>query len=79
MVTAAFVVLLGRFEQVVSDDRPPPPAIRPLLSMAATCAALGLLADLGIAADDGTVRWYLPLVPVAGALLFGVLRPPLRR
>ena len=25
LVTAAFVVLLGRFEQVGSDDRPPPP------------------------------------------------------
>ncbi len=79
VVTAAFVALLGRFEQVATDDRPSPPAILPLLSMAATCAALAVLADLGIAADDGTVRWYVPLVPVAGALLFGVLRPPLRR
>ena len=79
LVTAAFVVLLGRFEHVAPDDRPSPPAILPLLSMAATCAALGVLADLGIAADDGTVRWYLPLVPVVGAIVFGVLRPPLRR
>ncbi len=78
-VTAVFVLLLGRVERVPGDDRPAPPALLPLLSMAATCAALGLLADWGIAADDGTVRWYLPLVPVLGAMVFGVLRPPLRR
>jgi len=55
--TAVFVVLLGRLEQVTQDERPSPRAIWPLLSMVATCAALGVLADLGTAADGGTVRW----------------------
>jgi len=60
-VTAALVVLLGRFEQPAPDDRPAPHPVRPVLAVLATCAGLGVMADLGIATDHGTVhcisRW----------------------
>lgn len=76
-VTALLVVLLGRFEQPARDDRPAPPAVLPVLAMLVTCAALGVMADLGIAERSGEVNAWLPWIPVLASVAFGVSRLPL--
>jgi surface polysaccharide O-acyltransferase-like enzyme len=78
-VTAALVWLFGRFEQPGADPRPAPSGLRPVLAMVATCGGLGIMADLGIASLDGTVHWYLPLIPVIASFAFGISRLPWTR
>ncbi len=75
-VTAALVWLFGRFETPAPDPRPAPSAVRPVLAMVATCVGLGIMADLGIATKEGTVHWYLPLIPVVASFAFGISRLP---
>ncbi|MDP3890964.1 acyltransferase [Nocardioides sp.] len=72
LATAGLVALLGRFEQPAADHRPAPHPARPLLAMVGVCAGLGLMADIGVVTADGTLRWYLPLLPVVVCLVFGV-------
>ncbi len=79
LATALLVVVLGRFEQPARDDRPAPHLLLPVLAMVTICAGLGLMAALGIATKDGTLRWYLPLIPILAMVVFGVVRVPLGR
>lgn len=74
-LTVLAVTIVGRFETPAADPRPEPSAVLPVLAVVVTCAALAVMADLGIAEGD-TVRWWLPLVPVAASYLFGVSRVP---
>ncbi len=79
VLTAVAVAVVGRFETPSRDPRPAPHAIRPVLAMVVTCAAVGALADLGIATGegaDGTVLWWLALAPVVASFVFGVSRVP---
>ncbi|MDF9715841.1 acyltransferase [Nocardioides sp. ChNu-153] len=74
--TAALVALLGRLEQPAPDPRPAPPAVLPVAALLATCAGLAVMADLGIAAVDGTVNAWLPWVPLVAAVVLGTVRLP---
>lgn len=79
LATAVLVIAMGRFEQPARDDRPAPHPLRPVLAMVTICAGLGLMAALGIATKDGTLRWYLPLIPILAMVVFGVVRLPRAR
>lgn len=74
--TAVLVMVFGRLEQPAADPRPAPRAIWPILAMLTTCAGLGVMAKEGIATTQGEVNWWLPLVPVAAAWIFGIARLP---
>lgn len=78
LLTVAAVAVVGRFETPAADDRPEPHLLRPVLAVVATCGALAVMADLGIA-DGDVVRWWLPLLPVAASFACGVSRMPGRR
>lgn len=69
-VTAGLILLMGRFEQVPRDARPAPPLWIPLVSALLVCGGLGLMAAEGIVSADG-VRWWWPLLPIAGVALVG--------
>lgn len=70
VVTLGFVALLGRFEQVPRDDRPAPPLWMPLAATLLLCGGLGVMAAQGIVSAAG-LRWWWPLLPIAGVLLLG--------
>lgn len=70
VVTLGFIAVMGRFEKVPRDDRPPPPLWRPLLATALVCGGLGVMAAQGIVSAAG-LRWWWPLLPIAGVLLLG--------
>jgi hypothetical protein len=71
-----FMVAFGRFERPRRDNRPPPPAWKPVLATLAACAGLGLLATGGIADTDGinVVALLLPLVGVVAGGVVGAGR-----
>lgn len=71
VVTALLVMAFGRFERPRHDERPGPPAWRPILAVAAVCVGLGLLAALGIADEDGLNGLILSL-PILGVIVGGV-------
>lgn len=75
VVTLMLLLVFGRFERPVPDDRPAPPPWRPALAVVAICAGLGVLAAIGIADADGLNGMVLSL-PVAGLILGGVMRLP---
>lgn len=70
VVTLGFIAVMSRFEKVPRDDRPPPPLWRPLLATALVCGGLGVMAAQGIVSAAG-LRWWWPLLPIAGVLLLG--------
>ncbi|HEY1135177.1 MAG TPA: acyltransferase family protein [Nocardioides sp.] len=76
VVTTGLVALLGRFEQPPADDRPAPHPLLPIVTVLAICAPLAVMADIGIAENDGTVNWWLPWLPIIAAAATGVLRLP---
>lgn len=79
LLTTVLVALLGRFEQPGPDDRPAPHPLRPVLGMLAIGLGVGALAQFGIIGRDGTLHWWLPLVPLAASVVFGIARPPWQR
>ncbi|MGC2239915.1 MAG: acyltransferase family protein [Acidimicrobiia bacterium] len=77
LITVALIALFGRFETPIEDRRPAPASWRPILAVVGICAGLGLLAAIGIADEDGLNGLVLTL-PIAGVILGGVSRLPLR-
>ena len=74
LVTAVLVLVFGRFESVPADPRPAPPLWQPLTAAVCIVAGLGVLAGSGmVSARTGTLMWWLPLLPIAGVLCFGVV------
>ncbi|MGY5764755.1 acyltransferase family protein [Brachybacterium sp. DNPG3] len=78
LITGGIVLLMGRFEDPRADDRPAPAAWRPLAAAACVIAGLAVMASSGIVGPDG-LHWIWPLLPGAGLLVFGVVRPLSRR
>jgi hypothetical protein len=72
VVTIPFLVVFGRFERPRVDNRPAPPAWKPILATLAICAGLGLLASGGIADADG-LNVVAVLLPIVGVVAFGVV------
>lgn len=77
-VTYGLVLVFGRFESPRPDERPAPPAWRPIAAAVCVCGGLAVLATSGMVGPTG-VNWLWPLLPVAGLAVFGVLLPPRRR
>lgn len=75
LLTVGLMALFARFERPTRDERPAPPAWRPVVAVVFTCAGLGLLAAIGIADADGLNGIVLSL-PVLGVILGGVARLP---
>lgn len=71
VATMPFLVVFGRYERPNPDNRPAPPAWRPLLAVIATCGGLGLLARFGIADREGLNVVALTL-PFAAAVAGGI-------
>ncbi len=67
-----FMVVFGRFERPRVDNRPAPPAWKPVLAALAACAGLGLLAVGGIADADG-LNVVALMLPIAGVVAGGVI------
>jgi hypothetical protein len=77
IVTALAVGTFGRFEDHRTPARRSSSAVGPLVETVVFCAALGALAGWGLRWPDGTVVWWLPLVPVLVHLArTGGRRPP---
>ena len=71
-VTAPFVIWFSRYERPGPDNRPAPPAWRPVLAAVSVCGGLGLLAYAGIADQEGLNGLALSL-PFVGALVGGIV------
>lgn len=74
-VTYGLVLIFGRFESPRRDDRPAPPAWRPVAAAICVCAGLAVMASSGMVGPSG-VNPVWPLLPVVGLAVFGVLLPP---
>ncbi|MDN5725479.1 MAG: acyltransferase family protein [Propionibacteriales bacterium] len=72
-ITGLLVLIFGRFEEPRPDDRPAPASWRPVLAAVCVCAGLAVMAKSGMVGPNG-INWIWPLLPVAGLLLFGVVR-----
>lgn len=72
LVTIPFLIVFGRFERPRVDNRPAPPAWKPIMATLAVCAGLGLLASGGIADADG-LNVVAVLLPIVGVVAFGVV------
>ncbi len=72
LVTIPFLIVFGRFERPRIDNRPAPPAWKPIMATLAVCAGLGLLASGGIADADG-LNVVAVLLPIVGVVAFGVV------
>ena len=77
-VTAGLVLVFGRFEKPLHDQRPAPALWRPALATAAVCGGLGVMAATGIVSRDG-VHWVWPLLPIAAVVGLGVVPLPGRK
>ncbi|MDN6176708.1 MAG: acyltransferase [Brevibacterium sp.] len=77
-ITGLLVVIFGRFETPQPDDRPAPKIWMPILAAASICAGLAIMADVGMVDANG-VTWIWPLLPLAGMLVFGVVKFPRRQ
>ncbi|MDN5770353.1 MAG: hypothetical protein L0H24_05600, partial [Microlunatus sp.] len=73
--TYGLVLIFGRFESPRRDDRPAPPAWRPVAAAICVCAGLAVMASSGMVGPSG-VNPVWPLLPVVGLAVFGVLLPP---
>lgn len=71
ILTATLAVIFGRYERPGIDQRPAPPAWRPVLAVIGVCAGLGLLAAVGIADEDGLNGLILAL-PIVGIVAGGI-------
>jgi hypothetical protein len=70
VLTWLVVLAVGRFEDPpATPPRPTVGAAPALLEVGVTAAVLAALADHLLLGDGGTVRWWLPLLPVAVVLL----------
>ncbi|WP_304502069.1 acyltransferase [Brachybacterium sp. FME24] len=72
-VTAALVLVFGRFEDPRADDRPAPPLWQPVLAAVLVCAGLAVMADAGMVGPGG-LNWIWPLLPLLGMVACGVVR-----
>ncbi len=77
VLTIGLALIFGRWERPARDQRPAPPWWRPVVAVLLVCAGLGFLAALGIADEDGLNGLILTL-PIAGVVLGGVSRMPVR-
>lgn len=75
VVTFMFIAIFGRVEQATPDERPAPAAWQMIAATICVCAGLGVMAKFGVVNDDG-LTWVWPMLPVAGLLVFGVMRRP---
>lgn len=71
LVMLPFLALFGRFERPGPDDRPPPPAWRPLLAVVGTCTGLTMLATGGLI-DESGLNWIAVVLPLLAVALGGV-------
>jgi hypothetical protein len=72
VMTLLLVRAAGGWEEPVVDRRPAPHPLRPVVAATGTAAGLALLADHGLLAPDGSVRWWLALLPVVAMLVGGM-------
>jgi len=72
LATLPFLVGFGKFERPRTDNRPAPPAWKPVFATLAACAGLGLLAARGIADADG-LNVVALMLPLAGVVAGGVV------
>ncbi len=72
VIVMPFLIAFGRFERPRTDNRPAPPAWKPVLATLAVCAGLGLLAAGGIADADG-LNVVALILPLAGVVAGGVV------
>ncbi|MGP9745773.1 acyltransferase family protein [Brachybacterium sp. AOP29-B2-41] len=77
VLTGVVVMVMGRFEEPRADDRPAPPAWKPILAAVTVIAGLAVMANVGVVGESG-VTWWWPLLPVVGLVVFGVVRSPER-
>lgn len=69
------MAIMGRFEEPRPDDRSAPPTWKPLAAAVTVITGLAVMAPTGIVGPDG-VKWWWPLLPVMGMVMFGVVRVP---
>jgi hypothetical protein len=69
--TIPFILVFGRYERPNPDNRPAPPAWRPIAAVVFTCAGLGLLAYAGVSDEKGLNGLTLAL-PFAAAVAGGI-------
>ena len=72
VVTFVLLLAFQRFERPQSDERPPPPAWRPIAGTVVLCAGLGNLAYSGIV-GDGAVSFVTLGLPFVGVIVGGVI------
>jgi fucose 4-O-acetylase-like acetyltransferase len=70
-ITIPFILVFGRYERPNPDNRPAPPAWRPIAAVVFTCAGLGLLAYAGVSDEKGLNGLTLAL-PFAAAVAGGI-------
>lgn len=75
LITGVFVVLLGRFEDPRPDERPAPPAWKPVAAAILVCAGLAVMADAGVVGLTG-INAIWPVLPLVGIVAFGVVALP---
>lgn len=76
-LTGLVVLVMGRFEEPRTDDRPAPPVWKPVLAAVTVIAGLAVMASVGIVGESG-VSWWWPLLPALGMVVLGVVRRPHR-
>lgn len=72
LMVLPFMVVFGRFERPRVDNRPAPPAWKPVVAALAACAGLGLLAIGGIADANG-LNIVALMLPIVGVVAGGVV------
>ena len=72
-LTGVVVLVMGRFETPLTDERPAPPVWKPLAAGVTVIAGLAVMANVGVVSESG-VAWWWPLLPVVGMWVFGVVR-----
>ncbi|MGO2558562.1 acyltransferase family protein [Brachybacterium sp.] len=71
-LTGVVVLVIGRFEEPRSDDRPAPALWKPILATVTVIVGLAVMANVGVVSQSG-VTWWWPLLPVVGMMMFGVV------
>lgn len=77
LVTFVFVKALGRFENVKTSQTTTH-LFLVLVALIGICASIAVMADMGIVTNEGTINWWLPLLPIGFAFITGLVSLPQR-